>query len=116
MCIRVLQIVMAIPGIWLIDAGVLPNELLGFKLKERFPLRPDQGKLYGLLLISPFPISLLAALILQMLFGEEGSLYAMIAETIITVVIAIAALIIAWIVYKPIDEEPDVPDEFFPRV
>ncbi|MEJ2569620.1 MAG: hypothetical protein P8Y98_03700 [Anaerolineales bacterium] len=41
MCIRVLQIVLAIPGIWLIYAGVLPNELLGFKLKERFPLRPD---------------------------------------------------------------------------
>ncbi|MEJ2569621.1 MAG: hypothetical protein P8Y98_03705 [Anaerolineales bacterium] len=72
--------------------------------------------MYGLLLISPFPISLLAALILQMLFGEEGSLYAIIAEMIITVVITIAALIIVWIVYKPIDEEPDVPDEFLPRV
>jgi hypothetical protein len=116
MCIRVLQIVLAIPGIWLIFAGVLPDEFVGFKLKKRFPFRPDQGKLYGLLLISPFPISLLAALILQMLFGEDGSLYGIIAETIITIVVAIAALIIAWIVYEPIDEESDVPDEFFPRV
>ncbi len=116
MCVRVLQIALAIPGIWLIYAGVLPNELFGYKLKERFPLRPDQGKLYGLLLISPFPISLIVALILQMLFGEAGPLYAVFAETIITVVITIAALIIAWIVYKPSDEEPDVPDNFFPRV
>jgi hypothetical protein len=105
MCVRALQIGLAIPGIWLIFAGVLPQGISGFKLRERFPFRPDQGKLYGLMLISPFPLSLIAAFILQMLFVQDGQIYAWIAETVITVLIAIIALIIAWKVYKPIDAD-----------
>jgi hypothetical protein len=115
MCIRALQIGMVIPGIWLVYAGVFPEGISGFKLKERFPFRPDQGKLYGLMLISPFPLSLIAALILQMIFGEDGRIYAVIAETIITLLITIIAVVIAWIVHEPIDDEPDAPETFFPE-
>ncbi len=116
MCVRALQIGLAIPGIWLIYAGVLPEKLLTFKLRERFPFRADQGKLFGLMLISPFPLSLIVALILQMIFAEDGEIYGYIAETIITVLITIIALIVAWIVHEPIDDEPDVPENFFPHV
>ncbi len=114
MCVRALQIGLAIPGIWLIYAGVLPDGISGFKLKERFPFRPDQRKLYGLMLISPFPLSLIAALFLQMVCGEDGQIYAWISETVITVLIVIISLVVAWKVYEPIDDEPDVPETFFP--
>ena len=67
------------------------------------------------MLISPFPLSLIAGLILHSLCGEDGQIYAWIAETSITVLIAIIALIVAWKVYEPIDDEPDVPETFFPH-
>ena len=116
MCVRALQIGLAIPGIWLIYAGGMPEKLLQFKLKERFPFRPEHGKLFGLMLISPFPVSFIVAVILQMIFGEDGQLYGVIAQTIITVLITIVALIIARVVYVSIDDELDVHENLFPHV
>ena len=111
MVIQAIQILMIIPGIWFVWAGEIPERLLKGKLKDRFPMREDQTRLYGLLLISPLPVSFIVQFILVFMYGAEGLAYIVVAQTVITLLLAFVALIIAARIYEPIEEEPIQADD-----
>ena len=96
MCLLILEVLMFISGLVALITGKLPASL--FKLlfgKGEYQADSTSARLFGILLMSPLPLALLAGLVLGVLFGADATGYAAIAELVIVVGVAIIAAVMA---------------------
>jgi hypothetical protein len=88
MCLLILEITMFISGLLALITGKLPPSL--FKLlfgKGEYQADSNTARLFGLLLMSPFPL----AILFGVLFGPERAAYATGFEVLIVLVVALIA-------------------------
>jgi len=92
----IIELLFLFVGLWAIIVGKLPAGL--FKLlfgQGDYELPPNQTRLFGLLLSSPFPVSTTVLLFLTNYFGIEGTGYAIIFEIVYILIIITTSIIIA---------------------
>lgn len=92
----IIELLFFVAGMWIIISGKIPTGL--FRLlfgKGRYELPSNKARLFGLLLLSPLPVSFLSTLLLTALFGTRGAGYAIIFESIFVVAVIIVSLFIA---------------------
>jgi hypothetical protein len=96
MCLTIVQLLFLLAGVWSLISGKLPPSL--FRLlfgKGQYELGARQARLFGLFLISPLPLSVMATILLLAFLGSDGTGPAMLFEISYTLIVAIAAIIIA---------------------
>ena len=89
-------------GTWAITRGRLPA--LPFRLlfgKGRYELPPTQARLFGLLIASPWPVTLAVALALAALLGQQSVTYSIIFEYVYDVLVIAATVLIARKIRRP---------------
>jgi len=102
----ILELIFLIAGLWSLISAKLPEGL--FRLlfgKGIYKLAPNHARLYGLLLASPYPISLTVTFLLAVIFGEKSTGIALIFENIYFYSILITSLIIARKIRKPVEQQ-----------
>ena len=89
-------------GTWAITRGRLPA--LPFRLlfgKGRYELPPTQARLFGLLIASPWPVTLAVALALAALLGQKSIGYSIVFEYAYDALVIGATVIIARHIRRP---------------
>ena len=79
----ILELIFLVAGLWSLVSAKLPEGL--FRLlfgKGIYKLPPNHARLYGLLLASPFPISLTVTFLLAVILGERSTGIALVFENI----------------------------------
>ncbi|MFN2235760.1 MAG: hypothetical protein ACK2U1_16160 [Anaerolineales bacterium] len=101
----VVEIAMLIGGIVAIVTAKVPGFLVG---GGKYQVEGATARLFGVLLLLPLPIAFFGALILALLFGEEGAGYATILELVTVVGIAILAVVLIRVVGKKVEPVNDI--------
>ncbi len=102
----ILELIFLVAGLWALISAKLPEGL--FRLlfgKGVYKLPPNHVRLYGLLLASPFPISLTVTFFLAVIFGERSTGMALIFENIYFYSILISSLYIARKIRQPAEQQ-----------
>ena len=91
MCLTIVEILMAITGVWALFSGKPPAGL--FKVlfgKGEYKADPKQARLIGLLLVSPLPLAFLAGIIGSLSADPSGAgiLAASLIEILIVIVVS----------------------------
>ncbi len=101
----IVEIAMLIGGIYAIVSAKVPSFLVG---GGKYQVEGMTARLFGVLLILPLPIAFLGGIILALLFGEEGTGYAIILELITVLGVAILAVVLTRVVGKRVEPVNDI--------
>jgi ABC-type sulfate transport system permease subunit len=71
------EIILGLAGVWILFSAKVPTWIVGRKGYEVVGMK---ARLVGLILALPFPISLVSGIVLILLFGKDGSQYALYLE------------------------------------
>ncbi len=91
----IIELLFLLDGIWAIIFGKIPTGLFNFLFglgEYKFP--PTQTRLFGLLLVSPLPVSYIISILFTSLFGANGAVYATIFEAAYILIIMGTSIII----------------------
>jgi len=102
----ILELIFLVAGLWSLVSAKLPEGL--FRLlfgKGIYKLPPNHARLYGLLLASPFPISLTVTFLLAVILGERSTGIALVFENIYFLSILISSLYIARKIRQPAEQQ-----------
>ena len=102
MCLTIIEILFLIAGLWLLISGKVPGKLFHIMFgKGEYELTPLYTRLFGLLLLSPIPVVVLAGTVIGMLDIENGLGIATGIEIGYVILVVIVALFIARKCRKP---------------
>ncbi len=101
----IVEIAMFVGGIYAIVSAKVPSFLVG---GGQYQVEGMVARLFGVLLILPLPVAFLGAILLALLFGEEGTGYAVILELVTVLGVAILAVVLTRIVGKRIEPVNDI--------
>lgn len=87
----ILELGMLIGGIYAVATGKLPSFLIG---GGKYQVEGLKARLFGILFIIPLPVAFLGGVILTLLFGEEGTGYAVGLELAAVLGVLILAIIL----------------------
>ena len=96
----IIEIAMLIGGIYAIITAKVPSFLVG---GGKYQVEGTVARLFGVLLILPLPVAFLGGIIFALLFGEDGTGYAVIFELITVFGVAIIATVLVRVVGKKIE-------------
>lgn len=92
----IIELLFFVAGLWAIILGQVPVGLLKLLFgKGEYDLPPNQARLFGLLLSSPFPVSYIVLLTLTNSLGAKGAGYSIIFEIVYILIIITVSIIIA---------------------
>lgn len=99
----IVEILFFIIGVWGLIKGKFPGGLFRVVFgKGEYNLSPKKARLFGVLLISPWPMAILVGFILGLVAGQEGMAPALIFEIVYDLAVITTAVIIARRVRQPI--------------
>ena len=101
----IIEIAMLIGGIYAIVTAKVPSFLVG---GGKYQVEGTVARLFGVLLILPLPVAFLGGIILALLFGEDGTGYAVILELITVFGVAILATVLTRVVGKKVELVNDI--------
>lgn len=101
----IIEIAMLVGGIYAIVSAKVPSFLVG---GGKYQVEGTTARLFGALLILPLPVAFLGGIILALLFGEDGTGYAVILEFIIVFGVAILAAVLARVAGKRVEPVNDI--------
>jgi len=101
----IVEIAMLIGGIYAIATARVPGFLIG---GGKYQVEGTTARLFGVLLILPLPIAFIGGFILALLFGEEGTGYAVILELVTVFGVAILSVVLTRVLGKQVAPVNDV--------
>ena len=101
-----IEMVFLIAGIYAIFSAKVPSFLVG---GGKYHLEGAVARLFGAILIVPLPVAFLSGIVLTFLFGDDGTLYAMLLEFLTLLGCGVFATILARVAGERV--EPATPIE-----
>ena len=101
-----LQLILAIAGVYMLIAGKVPNWVLG---KKGYEIVGTNARIIGLVLVLPLPFSFGVGLVLGVLFGEVAVSYGFVIDIVVLIVELIIAFILIRQFRTPVSSQSDAP-------
>jgi hypothetical protein len=86
-----LEIILAIAGVWILFVGKVPRWIVGAKGYE---IRGNKARIIGFILLLPVPITFVVSAILVSLFGAAAVSYTFLLEIAVFIVAMIIAVVL----------------------
>mgnify|MGYP000082405426 CR=1 FL=1 len=99
-----LQLILAIAGVYMLIAGKVPNWVLG---KKGCEIVGTNARIIGLVLVLPLPFSFGVGLVLGVLFGEVAVSYGFVIDIVVLIVELIIAFILIRQFRTPVSSQAD---------
>ena len=96
----IIEIILLICGVAALITGRLPQLVFGKKYRVEGP----GARVIGAILVAPFPLALMAGIVLGATMGQDGTVIAAIIELVLVLLAFLAAALISRRIRKPVVE------------
>jgi hypothetical protein len=104
----IIELILLAAGLWAMIRGRIPSFLIG---GPEYVLEGSGARILGLLLVLPFPLSVLVVVLLGLVFDMEASRFSLTVEILNLVLVAIIVFVGARLIRKPRSIEGGIADD-----
>jgi len=102
MLLTFIELILLVAGAWALIRGKIPSFVIG---GADYVVEGPGARFLGLLLTTPFLLSVLTVILLVLAFGEEAALASFWVEIPVLILVAVATLVGARLIRKPLAPE-----------